>query len=79
MLRNKQHSRRDPPPLRPALGAADSDPRVAVLADLVDRLDLHSFLVDPLYRRRLNEVLAWFSDEEFDSFELLYTRRFTVN
>jgi len=79
MLRNKQHSRRGPPPCRPALGAVEGDLRVEVLADLVDSLDLHSFLVDPLYRRRLNEVLACFSDEEFDSFELLYTRRFTVN
>ena len=79
MLRDKQHSRRGPPSGQPVHGAVDRDLRVELLADLVDSLDLHSFLVDPLYRRRLNDVLAWFSDEEFDSFEQLYTRRFTVN
>ncbi len=79
MLRHKQHSRRDPPPCRPAHGAVESDLRVEVLADLLDSLDLRSFLLDPLYRRRLNDALASFSDEEFDSFEQLYTRKTTVN
>lgn len=79
MLRNKQHSRRDSPPCRLMAEVADGDVRVEVLADLVDSLDLHSFLLDPAYRRRLNDVLSCFSDAEFDSFERLYTRRFTVN
>lgn len=79
MLRNKQHSRIDPPPGRAMAAGADCDVRVEVLADLVDSLDLHSFLIDPAYRRRLNDVLSCFSDAEFDSFEQLYTRRFTVN
>ncbi|MBC7952726.1 MAG: hypothetical protein H7Z12_13030 [Rhodospirillaceae bacterium] len=79
MLRNKQHSRKDPPPCRLMAGVAECDVRVEVLADLVDSLDLHSFFIDPVYRRRLNEVLSCFSDAEFDSFEQLYTRRFTVN
>lgn len=79
MLRNKQHSRKDPPPGRLLVAGADCDVRVEVLADLVDSLDLHSFLIDPAYRRRLNDVLSCFSDAEFDRFEQLYTRRFTVN
>lgn len=85
MLRNKQHSRKDPPPGWLVAAGADGDVRVegladlVALADLVDNLDLHSFLMDSAYRRRLNDVLSCFSDAEFDSFERLYTRRFTVN
>lgn len=85
MLRIKQHSRKDPLPCQVMAGVVGSglrvqaDLRVEVLADLVDSLDLHSFLLDPVYRRRLNDVLSCFSDAEFDSFEQLYTRRFIVN
>lgn len=77
MLRNKQHSRKETPPYGVFGGAAAF--RAAVLAEMIDGLDLHSFLHEPAYRQRLNEVLDAFSDEEFDSFEQLYTRRFTVN
>lgn len=79
MLRHKQHSKNDPPPWRLMAGLADDNVRVEVLADVVDGLDLHSFFLDPAYRRCLNEILSCFSDAEFDSFERLYTRRFTVN
>lgn len=79
MLRDKQHSKKDPPLGRPSTWEADGDRRVEALANLVDGLDLRTFLFDPDYRRRLNEVLAGFSDEEFDSFERHYTRRFTIN
>lgn len=75
MLRDKQHSRTEPP----AVPVGCGDPRVEALAEAVDRLDLHSFLNDPAYRRRLNELMSGFSDEEFDRFERLYTRRFTIN
>jgi|AGTN01.1.fsa_nt_gi hypothetical protein len=79
MLRSKQH-----PMPAAILGNFSPDSvhgelRIAVLADLLDMLDLQSFLLDPACRHRLNEVLACFSDEEFDSFERLYSRRFTVN
>lgn len=77
MLRNKQHST-TPPPTWPA-AAPNGDVRIEVLVEMIDGLDLGCFLLDPAYRRRLNDALAWFSDEEFDSFERLYTRRFTIN
>lgn len=77
MLRNKQHSMTLLPPWPTA--APRGDVRVEVLVELIDSLDLHWFLLDPDYRRRLNDALACFSDEEFDSFERLYTRRFTIN
>lgn len=76
MLRNKQHSLTSPP--WPA-AAPGGDMRVEVLVELIDCLDLNCFLLDPAYRRRLNDALATFSDEEFDRFERLYTRRFTIN
>lgn len=80
MLRNKQHSMI---PRASWLVAEDDrrgdDDRVEALAEMIDCLDLDSFLHDHGYRRRLNDALAWFSDEEFDRFERLYTRRFTIN
>lgn len=76
MLRNKQHSLMPPP--WPA-AAPDGDLRIEVLVEMIDALDLGCFFLDPAYRRRLNDALACFSDEEFDSFERLYTRRFTIN
>lgn len=79
MLRNRQHSMTQPPPWNTEGGAFRADLKTEVLVELVDSLDLYSFLHEPAYRRRLNDVLACFSDEEFDSFERLYTRRFTVN
>lgn len=79
MLRNRQHSMIQPPPWNTEGGAFRADLKTEVLVELVDSLDLYSFLHEPAYRRRLNDVLACFSDEEFDSFERLYTRRFTVN
>lgn len=88
MLRNRQHSRTEQPlwtarrrqPLwtaRRRMGSADV--KTEVLIAVVDALDLYAFIHKPAYRRRLNDVLAAFSDEEFDSFERIYTRRFTVN
>lgn len=71
MLRNRQQSRKDPP--------WTPDIRISVLIEMVDSLDLEDFVRDPVYRRQLNEVLDAFSDDEFDSFERLYTRRFTLN
>lgn len=62
-----------------AVTGRNADIRVPVLFELIDSLDLESFVGDPAYRRRLNEVLDTFSDEEFDHFERLYTRRFTLN
>lgn len=79
MLRNRQHARFDPPPWTRKERGFAADLKAEVLTELVDELDLHSFLHEPAYRRRLNDVLACFSDEEFDRFERLYTRRFTVN
>lgn len=79
MLRNKQHVMPGEVLAGFSVSPLRREVRVEVLADLLDTLDLHSFLLDPAYRRRLNEVLACFSDEEFDSFERLYTRRFTIN
>jgi hypothetical protein len=77
MLRNRPHSTIAVPPWS---GLAGSDgARVEALAEMIDGLDLGSFLLDPDYRRRLSDALACFSDEEFDSFERLYTRRFTIN
>ncbi len=77
MLRNKQHSL-TAPAAWPAV-ADHGDLRVAALAEMIDSLDLDSFLHDCAYRRRLSDALATFSDEEFDRFERLYTRRFTIN
>lgn len=77
MLRNRQHSLRTSPPW-PAV-ADGGKARIQVLAEMIDSLDLGCFLLDPAYRRQLNNALASFSDEEFDSFERLYTRRFTIN
>ncbi len=79
MLRNRQHSMNDPPPWEAKGGVDAADLKTEVLVELIDGLDLYSFLHEPAYRRQLNDVLACFSDEEFDSFERLYTRRFTVN
>lgn len=91
MLRNKQHSPMPPlwstaatdgsvtgGPSWPAV-TPDGDMRIEVLVEMVDDLDLGYFLLDPAYRRRLRDALARISDEEFDSFERLYTRRFTIN
>lgn len=79
MLRDKQQP--GPAEIFGAFSAVSvsDELRIAVLADLLDTLDLRSFLLDPACRSRLNEVLACFSDDEFDSFERLYSRRFTVN
>lgn len=81
MLRNKQHSRNDPPTGGSVVVAVDEgmDIRVPVLVELVDALDLHAFLNDPAYRRRLSSLLDTLSDDEFDRFERLYTRRLTLN
>jgi len=70
MLRNRQHSRKEPP---------KPDFRVPVLLELIDTLDLDAFFHDPACRRRLNEVLDTFSDEEFDRFERLYANRYPTN
>ena len=78
MLRNRQHSRYQPPPVTARL-RRPVDGKTEVLIELVDALDLYAFIHKPAYRRRLNEVLVTFSDEEFDRFERIYTRRFTVN
>lgn len=80
MLRNKTHARKERPPAETAAAMGlGPDLRVPVLTELVDALDLLSFLHDPAYRRQLNEVIETLSDEEFDRFERLYTRRFTLN
>lgn len=79
MLRNRQHFRTDPPPWAGTRRVVPTDLKTEVLVELVDELDLHAFFHKPAYRRRLNLVLSCFSDEEFDRFEQLYTRRFTVN
>ncbi|HLO75485.1 MAG TPA: hypothetical protein VK196_03415 [Magnetospirillum sp.] len=77
MLRNKQHSMTAPPPW--SASTRDENARIEVLTEMIDTLDLDCFLRDPAYRRRLNDALSRFSDEEFDRFERLYTRRFTIN
>lgn len=80
MLRNKQHIRKDPPTGRAVAAVTEEmDIRVPVLVEMVDTLDLYAFLNDPAYRRRLRLVLDTLSDEEFDSFEHLYTRRHPLN
>lgn len=79
MLRNRQHFRTDPSPGAGSRRNVSADLKTEVLVELVDSLDLHAFVHRPAYRRRLNDVLSCFSDEEFDRFERLYTRRFTVN
>lgn len=79
MLHNRQHSRTEPPPWTARRRAGSADLKTEVLIEFVDALDLHAFIHKPAYRRRLNLVLAAFSDEEFDCFERFYTRRFTVN
>jgi hypothetical protein len=80
MLRNRQHSRKDPPTGGNVVAVDEGmDIRVPVLVELVDTLDLHAFLHDPGYRNRLNLVIETLSDEEFDNFERLYTRRLTLN
>lgn len=50
-----------------------------ILFDFLDRFDFHSFLYDTSYRRRLNDLLEGFSEEEFNHFEQLYFHRFIVN
>lgn len=50
-----------------------------VLLEFLDEFDFEAFLSDPTYRRRLNEILDTFTDEEFDKFEHRYARRFTLN
>lgn len=77
MLRNRQHSIGTVPPWSAAADGGMA--RIQVLAEMIDSLDLGWFLLDPAYRRRLNDALAGFTDEEFDRFERLYTRRFTIN
>jgi hypothetical protein len=69
MLRNKQHSRRGPPPCRPAHGVVEGDVRIEVPADPPGGLDPCSFMLTPLYRqcRRLNDA------------EQLHTRRLAVH
>jgi hypothetical protein len=73
MLWDRQHSEKDQCVTMPP------DLRFPVLAAMIDGLDLDCFIRDPGYRRQLTEVLDALSDEEFDRFELLYTRRFTLN
>ncbi len=73
MLRERQHSEKN------QRGRMPPDLRFPVLAEMIDCLDLDCFIRDPGYRRQLSEVLDALSDEEFDHFELLYTRRFTLN
>lgn len=77
MLRERQHSRKEPPSLGTMVKPMDV--RVPVLVELIDTLDLDAFFHDPACRRRLNEVLDTFSDEEFDRFERLYMNRFPPN
>lgn len=80
MLRNKQHSRIEPSTGGNVVAVNEGmDIRVPVLVELVDTLDLHAFLNDPAYRRRLSSLLDALSDDEFDRFERLYTRRLTLN
>lgn len=83
MLRHRQHSRKDArPDLHPRFARTHgpgADLRIEVMCTLVDELDLHSFLLEPAYRRRVAEVFDCLSDEEFDRFERVYTSRFTVN
>lgn len=84
MLRNRQHGWTAPPPWTGPRrtgprGDLPTDLKTEILAELVDTLDLYAFVHKPAYRRRLNLVLACFSDEEFDRFERLYSRRFTAN
>lgn len=79
MLRNRQHGWSEPPPWTGSRRDVLPDLKTEVLVELVDSLDLYAFVHKPAYRRRLNLVLSCFSDEEFDRFERLYTRRFTVN
>lgn len=76
MLRNRQHSRKDEGFRHASAGA---DLKIEVMCALVDDLDLHSFLHEPAYRRRVTEIFDCLTDEEFDRFERLYTRRFTIN
>lgn len=78
MLRSRQQSMKGSEP-ETGLTRWEPDIRVPVLVELIDTLDLADFVRDPAYRRQLNEVLDTFSDEEFDRFERLYTRRFTLN
>ncbi|MGE5545719.1 MAG: hypothetical protein ACM33T_02385 [Solirubrobacterales bacterium] len=80
MPRNKQPTRKEtPPPAHFVVVDDGTDIRVPVLVELLDDLDLNDFLLDPACRRRLNEVIETFSDDEFDNFERLYTSRFTIN
>ncbi|MEW5726716.1 MAG: hypothetical protein AB1918_02715 [Pseudomonadota bacterium] len=79
MLRNRQHTRKDWPTRIAVAADEGADIRVPVLNAALDRLDLHAFLYDPDYRRRLNALLDTLSDAEFDSFERQYTRRLTLN
>lgn len=82
MLRDKQQARRVPSPAvwaRRKSATERFDLRVPVLVELLDSLDLRTFFFDPACRRRLNDVLDTFSDEEFDSFERHYTRRQKIN
>jgi hypothetical protein len=79
MLRHRQHSRNEPPLWTAKRRVNSTDRKTEALIAFVDALDLYAFIHKPAYRRRLNDVLAAFSDEEFDRFERIYTRRFTVN
>lgn len=84
MLRHGQHSRKDWPASAGLAagdegGASRRDARVPMLTEALDRLDLHAFLHDRDYRRRLSVLLDSFSAEEFDDFERHYIRRRTLN
>lgn len=80
MLRNRQHSRKETPWAAKLAAMRDGlDMRVPVLTAMIDSLDLITFLYDPDYRHCLNEVLETLSDDEFDRFERLYSRRLTLN
>lgn len=80
MLRNKQSSKKDR--RMSTTFHFDSEGRSLLeyhLLDFLDSFDIYQFLLDPSYRKQLNNLLDCFSDEEFEDFERLYSHRFTVN
>ena len=49
------------------------------LLDFMENFDVYLFIVDPDYRRSLNDLLELFTDEEFDEFERSHGNRFVMN
>jgi hypothetical protein len=80
MLKTKQPPKKDWYPLAALSPGIDGrSPLERRLLAFLDTFNVYLFLYEPSYRRRLNDMLERFTDEEFEDFTRIHFNRFTVN